>query len=373
MTNLHASHSPCRACQSQDHARRPRNARVQDRVKQIALQPRRYLGTGYIVTRYVATPPHSAADGGARGRDRPACPGARERRLVFDADRRRTSDVSDSGLIPNLIQPAFKTAYPQFTFKYIGTATGTAITDAENGTNGPSVLIVHAASLENQFVGHGFSYDNRTGSAIFINDFVLAGPTGRPGRRPRRRAAQHRAGVRRCRHGRARRQGDVRHPRRPRRAGHDRRGARALGARLQLEPDPAGLVLCKVNADGRRRRNADRRRQRRHARAAVPGQRHRVRHRQLPSWYFVTGRKPGPQRRRGQLLHRRLKSGPNSCYVLTDRGTYDYLASVTTRRDGPESADRHARRQRLGPRRRLRAGQLLPRLHHQPVQGRARP
>jgi tungstate transport system substrate-binding protein len=27
-----------------------------------------------------------------------------------------TSDVSDSGLIPNVIQPGFQTAYPQFTF-----------------------------------------------------------------------------------------------------------------------------------------------------------------------------------------------------------------------------------------------------------------
>ena len=39
-----------------------------------------------------------------------------------------TSDVSDSGLIQNLIQPEFeKVQYPQFTFKYVGTATGTAI------------------------------------------------------------------------------------------------------------------------------------------------------------------------------------------------------------------------------------------------------
>ena len=29
-----------------------------------------------------------------------------------------TSDVSDSGLMPNLIQPAFQKAYPQYTFKY---------------------------------------------------------------------------------------------------------------------------------------------------------------------------------------------------------------------------------------------------------------
>ena len=91
-----------------------------------------------------------------------------------------TSDVSDSGLVPNLIQPMFNKAYPQFTFKYVGSATGTAIQNAENGTGGPSVLIVHAASLENQFVANGFSNNNQYGNAIFTNDFVLAGPTGDP-------------------------------------------------------------------------------------------------------------------------------------------------------------------------------------------------
>src|ERR1700737_2856759 len=41
-----------------------------------------------------------------------------------------TSDVSDSGLMSNVIQPAFQKAYPGYTFKYIGTATGTAISGA---------------------------------------------------------------------------------------------------------------------------------------------------------------------------------------------------------------------------------------------------
>ena len=39
---------------------------------------------------------------------------------------------------------------------------------------------MHAASLENQFVASGFSYNNQYGNAIFTNDFVLAGPTGDP-------------------------------------------------------------------------------------------------------------------------------------------------------------------------------------------------
>ena len=91
-----------------------------------------------------------------------------------------TSDVSDSGLMQNVVQPMFMAKYPQFTFKYIGTATGTAIASAETGTDGASALIVHAASLENQFVGDGFSYQNKYGYAIWINDFVLAGPGGDP-------------------------------------------------------------------------------------------------------------------------------------------------------------------------------------------------
>ena len=90
-----------------------------------------------------------------------------------------TSDVSDSGLMSNVLQPAFTKAYPQFTFKYIGTATGTAISDAESGSVGASALIVHAASLENQFVAGGFSAE-QYGRAIFTNDFVLGGPTGDP-------------------------------------------------------------------------------------------------------------------------------------------------------------------------------------------------
>ena len=44
-----------------------------------------------------------------------------------------TSDVSDSGLMPTVIQPGFQKAYPQYTFKYIGTGTGNAIAQAESG------------------------------------------------------------------------------------------------------------------------------------------------------------------------------------------------------------------------------------------------
>ena len=90
-----------------------------------------------------------------------------------------TSDVSDSGLMPNLIQPQFQQQFPQFTFKYVGSATGRGDPERPmNGTGGPSALIVHAASLENQFV--------RTASRSTTSSATRSGPTTScsPGRPP---------------------------------------------------------------------------------------------------------------------------------------------------------------------------------------------
>jgi tungstate transport system substrate-binding protein len=91
-----------------------------------------------------------------------------------------TSDVSDSGLMPNLIKPGFQAAFPNDpALNYTGSATGAAISAAKaaGSATSPSVLIVHAASLENSFVSGGFSYNNSYGNAIFRNDFVLTGPS----------------------------------------------------------------------------------------------------------------------------------------------------------------------------------------------------
>ena len=87
-----------------------------------------------------------------------------------------TSDVSDSGLI-QFLTPLFNAEHPDLTLKYVSLGTGAAITQAESGT--ASALIVHAASLENQFVGSGFS-DEPFGRAIFWGDYVLAGPASDP-------------------------------------------------------------------------------------------------------------------------------------------------------------------------------------------------
>ncbi len=93
-----------------------------------------------------------------------------------------TSDVSDSGL-SNVLTADFTSFYDNahrgvhISVGYKGEGTQAAITDAEAG-NG-SALLVHAASLENQFVGSGFSLE-KYGRAVFHGDFVLLGPTSDP-------------------------------------------------------------------------------------------------------------------------------------------------------------------------------------------------
>jgi tungstate transport system substrate-binding protein len=93
-----------------------------------------------------------------------------------------TSDVSDSGL-SNVLTADFTSFYDSthqganISVGYKGEGTQAAINDAEAG-NG-SALIVHAASLENQFVGDGFSLE-QFGRAVFHGDFVLLGPKSDP-------------------------------------------------------------------------------------------------------------------------------------------------------------------------------------------------
>jgi tungstate transport system substrate-binding protein len=236
-----------------------------------------------------------------------------------------TSDVSDSGLIQHVIQPAFNAAYPQYTFKYIGTATGTAIADAESGSVGASALIVHAASLENQFVAGGYSYEPY-GRSLWTNDFVFAGPTADP-------AGVHANAANNI----AQAFGDVAAAGIAGRAEFVSRGGTpgttveehgiwALVDQSGLEPP--GLVLCAVNAangggetpiaagagvaNGQPCPNG----------GALPtGSK-------LPSWYAATGLTQGPNVLAANACNG-YASGANSCYVLTDLGTYDYLASGT--------------------------------------------
>lgn len=238
-----------------------------------------------------------------------------------------TSDVSDSGLAPNLIQPQFQKAYPQFTFKYVGSATGAAIQNAENGTGGPSVLIVHAASLENQFVAGGYSYNNQYGNAIFTNDFVLAGPTGDPagvGANGANNVAQALA--------------DIASAGSAGKATFVTRGGTTTASGTTVEEHalwglvnssglkPASLVLCNVSAaDGGGMSPISSTVQ------ATSGQpcpdSGTVNGTDAPSWYFVNA---GANQAANVVATNACtvgKSGANSCYVLTDRGTFDYLAS----------------------------------------------
>ncbi len=137
-----------------------------------------------------------------------------------------TSDVSDSGLI-QFLTPLFNADHPGLTLNYVSLGTGAAITQAESGT--ASALIVHAASLENQFVGSGFSAEP-FGRAIFWGDYVLAGPASDPARCADRRPARHRRRVRGDRRRRRGGQRQLRLPRQHRR--HPRPGARDLGSHL---------------------------------------------------------------------------------------------------------------------------------------------
>jgi tungstate transport system substrate-binding protein len=240
-----------------------------------------------------------------------------------------TSDVSDSGLIPNLIQPEFHSAYPQFSFSYVGTASGTAITDAETGSFGASVLIVHAASLENQFVAGGYSYE-QYGRAIFTNDFVLAGPTGDP-------AGVSAAGATNGSNNVVQAFADIAA------AGYNSGGTPLVtfvsrggtpGTTVEehqiwalvgsLATPPAGLNLCTVSAaDGGGETPVS-------SASGLDGQPcgGLPPSGDLPTWYVTTGLTQGPN-----VVNANACTGyvspANTCYVLTDRGTYDYLASGT--------------------------------------------
>ena len=239
-----------------------------------------------------------------------------------------TSDVSDSGLIPNLIQPMFNKAFPQYTFKYVGSATGVAIQSAENGTGGPSALIVHAASLENQFVAGGFSYKNQYGNAIFTNDFVLAGQTADP------------AGVAsNAANNIARAFADVATAGANNQATFYTRGGTTTASGTTVEEHqiwglvnssglrPASLTLCTVNAaDGGGMSPVNS--------TAVPSNgapcpdSGTVNITDAPSWYFINA---GASQGANVIAANACTQGnkASTCYVLTDRGTYDYLASGT--------------------------------------------
>jgi tungstate transport system substrate-binding protein len=232
-----------------------------------------------------------------------------------------TSDISDSGLIPNLIQPQFQAAFPQFTFKYTGSATGTAIQNAESGNGGPSMLIVHAPSLENQFVAGGFSNNNDFGHAIFTNDFVLAGFTADP------------AGAAADAHNIAKAFADVATAGVAGHATFVSRGGTTTASGTTVEEHaiwqlvndagltPAGVTLCTVtapNGGGMAPTNTG-------TQGATCPDGGTVTT-SIPSWYLINNVSQGANMTATNACTL-TGAVANSCYTLTDRGTYDYLNS----------------------------------------------
>ena len=240
-----------------------------------------------------------------------------------------TSDVSDSGLIANLIGPQFQKAYPQFTFKYVGSATGVAIQSAESGTGGPSALIVHAASLENQFVAGGYSYNNQYGNAIFTNDFVLAGPAG------------DRAGIgTAAAHNVALAFADIATAGSHGKATFFTRGGTTTASGTTVEEhqiwalvqssglQPASLALCDVSAaDGGGMSPVNS--------SWLNGKpcpdSGTVNSTGAPSWYFVNAGVTQAANVIAADSCTQGSSGAGTCYVLSDRGTFDYLTAGQTR------------------------------------------
>src|SRR3954453_15216685 len=79
-----------------------------------------------------------------------------------------TTSVRDSGVLDQLITPAFERRFPQYDLRFVAVGTGQAITNARAGQG--DVLIGHSPALEAQFVQDGFS-DEAVGRTVMWNDF----------------------------------------------------------------------------------------------------------------------------------------------------------------------------------------------------------
>ncbi len=237
-----------------------------------------------------------------------------------------TSDVSDSGLMSNVIQPGFQKQFPQYAFKYIGTGTGNAISMAESGAAGASNLIVHAASLENQFVADGYSQE-QYGRALWINDFVLGGNTADPA--GIKTGAPHdiaRAFAAVAASGMAGKSTFVSRGGTPGTTVQEHAIWQLMG---QSGLSPAGLLLCGVSsANGGGWTPIAAGQGVTASGQECPGAGALPKGAALPKWYVATGLTQGPNVQAANACNG-FPSGPNSCYVFTDGGTYDYLASGT--------------------------------------------
>jgi ABC-type tungstate transport system permease subunit len=214
-----------------------------------------------------------------------------------------TSDVQDSGLFDNVLRPDFDAFYnhahptAQITTSYISKGTQAAITTAEAGQ--ASALLVHAASLENQFVGAGFS-EEPFGRAIFYGDFVLLGP-----------ASSDPAGVTADKGNIAAQFQDIATAGA---AGHanfvtrnDNSGTNVEEHQIWKQTTVPGCTVSDLNGGGKTpsTTSGD------CPTTATP-----------PSWYNIGGTN---QAANVQATNACPFSPANSCYTITDRGTYDNL------------------------------------------------
>jgi tungstate transport system substrate-binding protein len=224
-----------------------------------------------------------------------------------------TSDVYDSGLIQLVIKPMFQAAYPQYTLNYVSKGSGAAITYAEAGT--ASALLVHAPSIENQFVDPGNNLPSYSlepaGRAVFYGDYVLLGPASDP------------AGVKaNASHDIVQAFEDIAA------AGSQSTPAATFVSRgsnpgttiaeHQIWAATTGVATCNVpnDANGGGTTPSTTNVGATCPSPVVP-----------PSWYKVTGLTQGPN-----VLAADTCTGSgyvaNGCYVFTDRGTYDFLKTT---------------------------------------------
>ncbi len=242
-----------------------------------------------------------------------------------------SAEPSDAGLIRNVVQPEFELAFPQYTLKYVASAANTAVTNAEAGAGGPSVLMLDSPALESPFVAGGYSYNGQPGNAVFTEDFVLAGTIGDP------------AGVMASApHDVAQAFADVAAAGVTGTATFMSRGGTITAPASTIEEHsiwslvdktgltPAGVVLCTVSeADGGGMTPVNPNVQ---ATSAMPCPDDGTVSTATPDWYQIKSVNEETEMTDANACVS-TSNGATHCYVLTDRGTFDYLAS----RAGPEN------------------------------------
>jgi tungstate transport system substrate-binding protein len=213
-----------------------------------------------------------------------------------------TSDVVDSNLVAAVLKPDFEKAFPQYTLNYVSQGTGAAITTAESGA--ASALLVHAASLENQFVQQGYS-EEQYGRAIFYGDYVLLGPAADPAGVMSGSSPSHDI------------VGALQKIAAAAAAGHANYVSRGGTPGTTVEEHSiwaltSGVKTCAVssaNGGGTSPSTTT---------GNCPSTI------SYPSWYHATGLTQGPNVENADTCN--YSNG--NCYVLTDRGTFDFLEST---------------------------------------------